>query len=62
MESSPTPLTLLLRLTTKLLPPIAVTMVLDCLLLETLLEIVLGQLLVLENGVELLLFVKVFSH
>ena len=60
MESSLTQLTPLLHLTTKPLPPIAVIMVLDSLLLETLLEIVLGHMLVLENGVERLLFVKVY--
>ncbi len=60
MESSPTPLTPLLRLTTKPLPPTPVTLALDCQLV-TLLEVVLGQLMVLEYGVELLQLVKVFT-
>ncbi len=59
MESSLTQLTPLLRLMIKPLLPTVVTLGLDCLQLVAMLELVLGQMLVLENGLELLRFVNV---
>ncbi len=59
MESSLTQLTPLLCLMIKQLLPTVVTLGLDCLQLVTMLELVLEQMLVLENGLELLRFVNV---
>ncbi len=59
MESSLTQLTPLLRLMIKPLLPTVVTLGLDCLQSVAMLELVLGQMLVLENGLELLRFVNV---